>query len=131
MLRMKPFRFAVQAHTAADAKSWREQARTVESLGYSTLFMPDHFGDQWRRSALTVAAEATTTLSVGALVFDNDYSHPACWPRKRPRSTSLSEGRFEFGLGAGLDEDRLRASRASPTTRPASASTAWSRASRS
>ena len=36
-------------------------ARKVEGLGYSTLFIPDHFGDQWAPMvALTAAAEATT-----------------------------------------------------------------------
>ena len=73
----KPFRFAVQTSTAPDGKAWREKARRIESLGYSTLYIPDHFGDQWGPIVgMTIAAEATTTLNVGALVFDNDYRHP-------------------------------------------------------
>jgi probable F420-dependent oxidoreductase len=99
---MKPFRFAVQAHAAADAKSWREQARTIESLGYSTLYMPDHFGEQWGPLVgLTVAAEATDGLRVGTLVFDNDYRHPVVLAKEAATLDIVTEGRFEFGIGAG------------------------------
>jgi hypothetical protein len=39
--------------------------------------MPDHFTDQLAPlPALTAAAMATSTLRVGALVWDNDYKHP-------------------------------------------------------
>ncbi len=99
---MKPFRFAVQAHAAPDVKGWREQARTAESLGYSTLFMPDHFGEQWGPLVgLTVAAEATDGLKVGSLVFDNDYRHPVVLAKEAATLDLVTEGRFEFGLGAG------------------------------
>ena len=30
---MRPFRFAVSAHTAASRKEWRQFARKVESIG--------------------------------------------------------------------------------------------------
>ena len=73
----RPFRFAVQTSTAPDGKAWRERAKRIEGLGYSTLYIPDHFGDQWGPIVgMTIAAEATTTLNVGALEFDNDYRHP-------------------------------------------------------
>jgi len=99
---MKPFRFAVQAHTAPDVKSWRELARTIESLGYSTMYMPDHFGDQWAPMVgLTVAAEATDRLNVGTLVFDNDYRHPVVLAKEAATLDLVTEGRFEFGIGAG------------------------------
>ncbi|MBA3652719.1 MAG: TIGR03621 family F420-dependent LLM class oxidoreductase [Actinobacteria bacterium] len=99
---MQPFRFAVQASTAPDGKSWRELARTIESLGYSTLYMPDHFGEQWGPLVgLTIAAEATDTLNVGSLVFDNDYRHPVVLAKEAATLDLASEGRFEFGLGAG------------------------------
>ena len=41
------FRFAVQLSTASSGTDWADQARQVESMGYSTLYLPDHFGD-WR-----------------------------------------------------------------------------------
>ena len=98
----KPFRFAVQTSTAPDGKAWREKARKIEGLGYSTLYIPDHFGDQWGPIVgMTIAAEATTTLNVGALVFDNDYRHPVVLAKEVATLDLVSEGRFIFGLGAG------------------------------
>ena len=98
----KPFRFGVQTQKAADGKAWRDQARKVEDLGYSTLWIPDHFGEQWGPIAsLTAAADATTTLNVGALVFDNDYRHPGILAKEMATVDILSEGRMEFGIGAG------------------------------
>lgn len=98
----KAFRFGVQVNAAPDGKSWRELARKTESMGYSTLYVPDHFGDQWGPIvALTVAAEATSTLVVGALVFDNDYRHPITLAKEVLTLDLVSEGRVEFGLGAG------------------------------
>ena len=66
---MAPFRFGVQLSNASSGTSWRQLARTVEDLGYSTLFLPDHFGDQFGTLvALTVAAEPTTQLKVASLL---------------------------------------------------------------
>ena len=99
---MAPFRFAVQLSNASSGASWRELARTIEGLGYSTLFIPDHFEDQFGPLvALTVAAEATTELNVGSLVFGNDYRHPIVLAKEVATLDLMSEGRVEFGLGAG------------------------------
>ncbi len=97
-----PFRFGIQLRNAADGPAWRAQARKAEDLGYSTLFLPDHFDAAWSPTVpLTVAAEATTTLNVGALVYDNDYRHPLVLARDVAALDVLSGGRVEFGLGAG------------------------------
>jgi probable F420-dependent oxidoreductase len=99
---VNPFRFAVQLHGAPDGATWRSLARRIEALGYSTLFVPDHFEDQWGPLvALTAAAEATTTLRVGGLVFDNDYRHPLVLAKELATLDLLSGGRVEVGLGAG------------------------------
>lgn len=99
---MNPFRFGVQLDGAPTGPAWRELCRKIEDLGYSTLFVPDHFGDQWAPTvALTSAAEATTTLKVGALVFDNDYRHPVVLAKEMATLDLLSEGRLEVGMGAG------------------------------
>ena len=82
--------------------SWADTARKVEDLGFSSLVMPDHFGDQLSPvPALAVAASATSTLRVGALVFGNDYRHPVMLAKEMATLDVLSEGRMEFGLGAG------------------------------
>ncbi len=99
---MPPFRFGVQLSRAPSGRAWRDLARRIEELGYSTLFVPDHFEDQFGPLvALTVAAEATSTLRVGSLVFGNDYRHPVVLAKEIATLDLLSEGRVEFGLGAG------------------------------
>ncbi|HZQ59375.1 MAG TPA: TIGR03621 family F420-dependent LLM class oxidoreductase [Acidimicrobiales bacterium] len=99
---MQPFRFAVQSSRAPTVEDWRALARRCEALGYSCLYIPDHFGDQFGPLvALTVAAEATTTLRVGSLVFDNDYRHPVVLAKEIATLALASGGRVEFGLGAG------------------------------
>jgi len=99
----RPFRFGVQASAARSGVEWAEQARRVEGLGYSTLFMPDHFVDTplAPMAALPFAAAATTTLRVGMLVLGNDYKHPAVVAKEAATLDVLSGGRLEFGLGAG------------------------------
>ena len=99
---MRPFRFGLQTSNAPDAKTWRERARKVEDLGFAAMYIPDHFTDQWGPLvALTVAAEATSTLQIGALVFDNDYRHPVVLAKEIATLDLVSEGRVIFGLGAG------------------------------
>jgi probable F420-dependent oxidoreductase len=98
----KPFRFGVQEHSALSAKAWRDRARLVEALGYQVLYLPDHFGEQLAPiAALMSAADATNTLRVGSLVFDNDYRHPVVLAKEVATLDLLSDGRFDFGLGAG------------------------------
>ena len=97
-----PFRFAAQISKAASAKEWAETARKVEDLGYSSLTLSDHFGDQLAPvPAMAAAAAATTTLRIGTLVFDNDYKHPLVLAKEAATLDVLSDGRLELGLGAG------------------------------
>ena len=43
------FRFGIQLSNAPSGPAWADLARKAEDLGYDTLFMPDHFGDQLGR----------------------------------------------------------------------------------
>ncbi len=100
----RKFRFAAQLSRAPDgtARSWADQARKAEDIGYSALMMPDHFGDQLAPvPALAAVAAATTTLRLGSLVFGNDYRHPLVLAKEAATLDVLSEGRFELSLGAG------------------------------
>src|SRR5690242_5688239 len=107
MTRLHPFRFGVIAERMSSAGAWGATARRVEQLGYSTLFIRDHFipapfGDQFAPMiALMAAADATRTLRVGSLVLDNDYRHPVILAKEAATLDVLSNGRFELGLGAG------------------------------
>ena len=96
------FKFGVQVSKETSAKGWAELARRTEATGYEVLSMPDHFTDQLAPvPALMAAASATTTLRVGALVFDNDYKHPVVLAKELATIDLLSDGRLDIGLGAG------------------------------
>jgi probable F420-dependent oxidoreductase len=96
------FRFGAQLHQPLPGLSWADSARRLEELGYSTLFLPDHFGEQLAPiAAMTAAAAATERLSVGTLVFDNDYRHPVVLAKEMATIDLLFEGPCEVGLGAG------------------------------
>ncbi len=103
---MHPFRFGVQFSKSTSGDTYRESVRKIEDLGYSTVFCPDHFDDQWAPTvALTVAAEATSTLRVAALVYDVDYRHPVTLAKEIATLDVVSNGRVEFGIGAGWMND--------------------------
>jgi probable F420-dependent oxidoreductase len=106
----RPFRFGVEVHAPLDGSTWTDTIRELESLGYSTVFVPDHFDEGLGPiAAMASAIAVTTTLRVGSLVFDCDYRHPAVLARELATLDLLSEGRVEVGLGAGwkrLDYDR-------------------------
>jgi probable F420-dependent oxidoreductase len=104
MAHAHPFRFGVQASAPMSGKEWSELAQRIEDLGYSTLTMPDHFGNQMApMPALMAAAAATTVLRVGALVWDNDYKHPVVLAKELATMDLLSDGRLEVGIGAGWE----------------------------
>ena len=99
---IRPFRFGVQMSTASDRAAWLDQARRIEDHGYDIATMPDHFTDQLAPvPALHSVLENTSTLRASALVFDNDYKHPAVLAKELATMDVLSEGRVEIGLGAG------------------------------
>ncbi len=96
------FRFGIQTSRAPTKEAWANKARRIEELGFSTLFMPDHFEDQLAPvPALMAAADATKSLRIGTLVFDNDYRHPLVLAKELATLDVLSGGRLEIGIGAG------------------------------
>ncbi len=77
-------------------------AQRAEASGFDVLTMPDHFTDQLAPiPALMTAADCTTSLRIGALVWDNDYKHPVVLAKELATIDVLSGGRLELGLGAG------------------------------
>jgi probable F420-dependent oxidoreductase len=108
----KPFTSGVQMGSAGSAAEWRDKARKLEDLGYSTLYMPDHFIDTALAPipAMAMALAHTTTLRVCALVLANDYKHPAIVAKEIATMDVLSDGRADLGIGAGwmqVDYDAL------------------------
>ncbi len=103
-------RFATELHAPLPGRTWIESAQEIEQLGYSTVFFPDHFDEgPGPIAAMAAVAAATSTLNVGALVFDCDFRHPAVLARELATIDVISGGRLEVGLGAGwkaLDYER-------------------------
>lgn len=111
----KPFRFAVQAFSAESASAWKDMARSAEDLGYSCFHLADHFlgeGPALESTnhphqnlacipAMTMAAAVTKDIRIGCRVFCIDYHHPVVLAKSAATIDFLSEGRLEFGLGAG------------------------------
>ncbi len=103
-----PFRFGVQVSSFPQT-DWVERVRRIESLGYSSVFWPDHFGTQWEPVAAQAAAAAVTErLHVGSLVYDVDYRHPVVLAKAAATTHLISGGRHEFGIGAGWMETDYR-----------------------
>ena len=105
-----PFRFGVQI-ASLPLDSWPESARRIEALGYSSIFIPDHFSEQWDPTVtLAGIAAATSRLKVGTLVYDVDYRHPVVFAKAAATLHQMSGGRHEFGIGAGwMESDYLEA----------------------
>jgi probable F420-dependent oxidoreductase len=98
----RPFRFGVVAAQARSGEEWIEKARRIEALGYATIVVPD--GLRYTLAplpALAVAATATRTLRVGTYVVANDSRNPVLLAKEAATLDLLSDGRFEFGIGAG------------------------------
>lgn len=99
---VRPLRFGVAAHGAPSAERWRALARQVEDLGYATLLLPDHTNPQFAPIAgLTAAAAATTSLRVGTAVLSNDFRNPVLAAKEVATLDVLSDGRVDWGMGAG------------------------------
>jgi len=98
----RPFRFTVQASRLGHPDELRPLARRAEDVGAAALTVADHLDDQLAPlAALMAAADATTTLRIGSMVFANDYRHPVVLAKEAATIDVLSGGRLEFGLGAG------------------------------
>ena len=110
----RPFRFAVQASVGpgdpvpTTGTAFRDMARRAEALGYSTLFVGDHYIDRGRitqflapMAAMGVAAGVTSTLRIGSRVFCIDYHVPAVLAKEMATLDLLTDGRVELGIGAG------------------------------
>ncbi len=104
------FRFGLSLAGFDHGNDWPETARRIEDLGYSTMLVPDHLGDQLAPlPAITAAAAATTRLRIGTFVLDNDYRHPVLLAKEAATVDLLSGGRLELGLGAGWRKDEYDA----------------------
>ncbi len=119
----QPFRFGVQSFNAESGEDWAAQAQQAESLGYSAFHLADHIlgdGPALQRAnhpvqnlaaipAMAYAAAVTKTIRIGCRVFCIDYHNPVVLIKSAMTIDKLSNGRLEFGLGAGWIKDEYEA----------------------
>lgn len=98
----RAFRFGVVAAAQGGAKQWRDTARRVEELGYSTLLTPDNLQLPAPAVSLGIAAGVTTELRVGTFVLASPLRTPRAAAWEAHSLSVLTDGRFELGLGTGL-----------------------------
>ena len=119
----KPFRFAVQSFNADDSADWTAQVQRAEELGYSAFHLADHIlgaGPALEKAnhpeqnlaaipAMAYAAAMTKTIKIGCRVFCIDYHLPIVLIKSAMTIDKLSNGRLEFGLGAGWITEEYQA----------------------
>ncbi|HEY3468934.1 MAG TPA: LLM class flavin-dependent oxidoreductase [Amycolatopsis sp.] len=105
----KAFRFGVVSAPQEGGARWLATARRAEELGYSTLLCPDNLNLPTPTAALAAAAAATTELRVGSFVLASPLrtARAAAW--EAHSLTTVTDGRFELGLGTGLPTMRQQA----------------------
>src|SRR6266567_4287953 len=121
MTATRPLRFGIQAGPAdtpyaARRNYWRE----AERLGYDWASVSDHFianpvfgareTDPWNEAwtSLAALAEATSRIHIGVMVTSVGYRHPPVLAKMAATVDVISEGRLEFGIGAGYLETEYR-----------------------
>jgi len=91
-------------------RAWRE----VEDMGYDSAWLYDHFYPMSTRTSRNILepwtllpslADETSRLRLGVLVTCNSYRSPSVLAKIAASVDVMSEGRLEFGIGAGWYED--------------------------
>ena len=89
--------------------------------------MPDHFLDPLDpRAGACRRGRGHDHIADWHVVFANDYRHPALLAKEAATLDLLSDGRFEFGLGAGWFQKEYEQA-GSPSIHRGSASSACRR----
>lgn len=97
-----PFRFGVTGGPLSDPHQLVALGQRAEELGYSSLTLPDHLDEQCGPLVgLTAVAAKTERINLTSLVLANDYRHPAVLAKELATLDLLSNGRLEWGMGAG------------------------------
>lgn len=102
----------------AQYQRMRDCALQIERLGYDSVWLYDHFHtvpealqeatfEVW--TATAALAEATSTIRLGQMCGCNIYRPPALLAKMTSVIDAISNGRLEFGLGAGWYQHECQA----------------------
>lgn len=100
------FQFGVLMHntetTAMAKETLLAKAQLAEDLGYATVLLPDHLSDTFSPGLMLAAiASVTSRIRLGSCMYNADLRHPVQLAKEAATLDILSDGRFEFGVGAG------------------------------
>lgn len=107
------FRIFVEPQQGAGYSDQLAVAQAAESLGYSAFFRSDHYvamsgdglpgpTDSW--ITLGALARETTRIRLGTMVTSATFRHPGPLAISVAQVDQMSDGRVEFGIGAGWFE---------------------------
>jgi probable F420-dependent oxidoreductase len=102
----RPIRFGVVVPALESSGELNEIISRAEDLGYAALLFVDHLTS--RPAPLVAAATAlarSARLRVGTQVIAAPLHHPVMLAKEVTTLDLLSDGRFDFGIGAGWPRD--------------------------
>jgi alkanesulfonate monooxygenase SsuD/methylene tetrahydromethanopterin reductase-like flavin-dependent oxidoreductase (luciferase family) len=120
---LDPFE-GVDDEQVTPAKRWAELqalARRAETLGFDSLWVPDHLLFRWQEEAgptqgvweawsiLAALAAVTERVELGTLVLCTAFRNPALVAKMADTVDEISGGRLILGLGAGYHKPEFSA----------------------
>jgi alkanesulfonate monooxygenase SsuD/methylene tetrahydromethanopterin reductase-like flavin-dependent oxidoreductase (luciferase family) len=118
----RPLRVGVQLPEVEREVRWPEildMARTIEDLGYDSIWLGEHLLYRWPDRAprgpweawatLAGLAAVTSRVTIGPLVACTAFHNPAILAKRADTIDEIAGGRFVLGLGAGWNETEFRA----------------------
>lgn len=107
------FGIQIEPQLGFSYKTVERIALNAEKIGYDSIWSSDHFFldtqseekncmEAW--TLLSALAAKTKTLRLGTLVTCNSYRYPAILAKIAATVDHISNGRLEFGIGAGWKE---------------------------
>ncbi len=107
---MATYGLQIEPQFGYDFEQIKEMVQAAEKSGFSHAWFSDHFmltADSTDVlayecfTAMMAAVSYTSKLRIGALVFCNSYRHPTVLAKQIASLDHYSNGRIEFGYGAG------------------------------